>query len=194
MIKNLPASAGDAGDMGSIPGLERSPGEGNGDLTPVFLSGESHGHRSLVGCRPWSHEESDITEHTHTHICIRKSLTIFYQRPSNFKFISAYCWLNIAHIVVDLRLSWLLFLFRAFTRNSGRVVEFLCKSVVFLHSCVVVYCSFALSEETMVGICLGNRRLELSVGSRDHCMKEEGSPPNYFLTISGQYRLVLRGV
>ena len=30
MVKNLPASAGDIRDMGSIPGLGRSPGEGNG--------------------------------------------------------------------------------------------------------------------------------------------------------------------
>ena len=31
MVKNLPASAGDARDVGSIPGLARSPGEGNGN-------------------------------------------------------------------------------------------------------------------------------------------------------------------
>ena len=31
MVKNLPASAGDIRDMGSIPGLGRSPGEGNGN-------------------------------------------------------------------------------------------------------------------------------------------------------------------
>ena len=31
MVKNLLASAGDAGDMGSIPVLERSPGGGNGN-------------------------------------------------------------------------------------------------------------------------------------------------------------------
>ena len=29
-VKNLPANAGDVGDMGSIPGFRRSPGEGNG--------------------------------------------------------------------------------------------------------------------------------------------------------------------
>ena len=29
--KNLPASAGDAGDTGSIPGLGRSPGGGHGN-------------------------------------------------------------------------------------------------------------------------------------------------------------------
>ena len=31
MVKNLPASAGDAKDMGSIPGSRRSPGVGNGN-------------------------------------------------------------------------------------------------------------------------------------------------------------------
>ena len=30
MVKNRPASAGDARDMGSIPGSGRSPGVGNG--------------------------------------------------------------------------------------------------------------------------------------------------------------------
>ena len=31
VIKNLPANARNTGDAGSIPGLERSPGEGNGN-------------------------------------------------------------------------------------------------------------------------------------------------------------------
>ena len=31
MAKNMPANAGDIGDPGSTPGLERSPGEGNGN-------------------------------------------------------------------------------------------------------------------------------------------------------------------
>ena len=38
--------------------------------TPVFLPGEFHGERSLVGYSPWSHKELDTTErltHTHTH-------------------------------------------------------------------------------------------------------------------------------
>ena len=37
--KNLPANAG---DVGSSPGLERPPGEGNGKPTPVFLPGKFH--------------------------------------------------------------------------------------------------------------------------------------------------------
>ena len=38
--------------------------------TPVILSGEFHGQRSLVGYSPWDRKESDTTEqltHTHTH-------------------------------------------------------------------------------------------------------------------------------
>ena len=32
VVKNPPANAGDAGNTGSTPGLERSPGGGNGNL------------------------------------------------------------------------------------------------------------------------------------------------------------------
>ena len=35
--------------------------------TPVLLPGKSHGQRSLVGCSPWGHEESDTTEWLHFH-------------------------------------------------------------------------------------------------------------------------------
>ena len=37
--------------------------------TPVLLPGKSHGWRSLVGCRPWSREESDTTERFPFHFC-----------------------------------------------------------------------------------------------------------------------------
>ena len=30
-----------------------------------FLPGESHGQRSMVGCSPWGHKESDTTERLH---------------------------------------------------------------------------------------------------------------------------------
>ncbi|KAB0369215.1 hypothetical protein FD755_019220, partial [Muntiacus reevesi] len=36
--------------------------------TPVFLPGESHGQRSLVGYSPQGHKESDTTERLHFHI------------------------------------------------------------------------------------------------------------------------------
>ena len=41
-----------------------------GMATPVFLSGEFHGQRSLVGYSPWGCKESDtteVTEHVSTH-------------------------------------------------------------------------------------------------------------------------------
>ena len=57
-------SACDVGDLGSIPRLGRFPGEGNGKPTPVFLPGESHGQRSLVGYSPWGHKELDMAEVT----------------------------------------------------------------------------------------------------------------------------------
>ena len=37
---------------------------------PVLLPGKSHGWRSLVGCRPWGHEESDMTERLHFHFSL----------------------------------------------------------------------------------------------------------------------------
>ena len=49
MVKNPLANAG---DTGSIPGLERSPGKGNGNI-PVFLPEKSHGQGSLVDYTPW---------------------------------------------------------------------------------------------------------------------------------------------
>ena len=49
MVKNLPTNVG---DVGSIPGLGRPGGGGNGNPTPVFLSGGPHGQRSLVGYSP----------------------------------------------------------------------------------------------------------------------------------------------
>ena len=43
VIKNLPANAGDIRDVGSIPWRRAWL------ATPAFLSGESHGQRSLAG-------------------------------------------------------------------------------------------------------------------------------------------------
>ena len=56
--------------------------------TPVFLPGEYHGQRSLVGCSPWGPTESDTTEATCggggrtriVRICVFVICTIFRQR------------------------------------------------------------------------------------------------------------------
>ena len=49
VVKNWPANAG---EVGSIPGLGGSLGR-KWQPTLVFLPGESHGQRSLVGYSPW---------------------------------------------------------------------------------------------------------------------------------------------
>ena len=48
VIKNLPASAGDIRDMGLITWVGKIPQRRKWQPTPVLLSGESHGQRSLA--------------------------------------------------------------------------------------------------------------------------------------------------
>ena len=54
-------------DLRSVPGMGRSPEEGDDNPTPVFLPGKSHGQRSLAGYNPFGRKELDTTERlTHT--------------------------------------------------------------------------------------------------------------------------------
>ena len=63
VVKNLPASAGDVRDAGSIPGSGRSPGGGNG--TPLRYSClENPRDRGAWGATVHRVTESDVTEAT----------------------------------------------------------------------------------------------------------------------------------
>ena len=64
VVKNLPSSAEDARDVGSIPESGRCLGEGNGNPLQYFLPGKSHGQRSLVGSSVVDGvaKESDLTQ------------------------------------------------------------------------------------------------------------------------------------
>ena len=53
VVKNMPANGG---DVGLIPRLGRSPGEGNSNPLQYAFLGKSHGHRSLV-----AYKESEVT-------------------------------------------------------------------------------------------------------------------------------------
>ena len=55
-------SACNAGDLGSIPGLGRSPGGGHGNPLQYSCLENPHGQRSLVGYSPRSLKQSDLTE------------------------------------------------------------------------------------------------------------------------------------
>ena len=62
-------SACSAGGPGLIPGLGRSPGEGNDNpLQYSCLENSMDRERSLAGYSPWSHKELDMTEWL-THTC-----------------------------------------------------------------------------------------------------------------------------
>ena len=67
--KNKPNSGGsdskesacNAGDLDLIPGLGRSPGRGHGNPFQYSCLENPHGQRSLAGCSPWGHKESEAT-------------------------------------------------------------------------------------------------------------------------------------
>ena len=51
-----------AGNLGSIPGLGRSPGGGHGNPLQYSCLENPHGQRSLEDYSPWGHKELDMTE------------------------------------------------------------------------------------------------------------------------------------
>ena len=56
VVKNPPANAGDAENIGSIPGSRRSPGEGNGNPLQYSCLENPVDRRSLVGHSPCGHK------------------------------------------------------------------------------------------------------------------------------------------
>ena len=64
--------------MGSIPGLGRSPDEGNDNPLQYACLEKSHGQRNLVGYSPWGLKESDKTEQLNKfQVYSKKNLKIF---------------------------------------------------------------------------------------------------------------------
>ena len=61
MLKNPPAKAG---NVGSIPGLGRSPGKGNGNPLQYSCLEYSTARGAWQAPCPWGRKESDMTEHT----------------------------------------------------------------------------------------------------------------------------------
>ena len=67
MVKNPPADVGDERDMGSIPGLGRSPGEGNVNPLQYSSLGNPTDRGAWQATVHGGHKESDATEHAHTY-------------------------------------------------------------------------------------------------------------------------------
>ena len=53
--------------LGFDPWVGKIPWRSAWQTTPVFMPGESHGQRSLVGSSPWGPKESDMTERLTLH-------------------------------------------------------------------------------------------------------------------------------
>ena len=60
--KESTCKAGDTGDSGSVPGLGRFPGGGNGNPLQYSCQKKFHGQRSLVGYSPWGRKELNTPE------------------------------------------------------------------------------------------------------------------------------------
>ena len=94
LAQTVKASVCNAGDPGSIPGFDpwvwKIPWRRKWQPTPVFLPGESHGQRSLVGYSPRGRKESDMTERLHFHFQLRfSSLEAEAKKENLFKM--SYC-------------------------------------------------------------------------------------------------------
>ena len=95
MVKNLPANAGDVRDMGSTPGLGRSPGEGHGNplqysclenpvdqgawWTTVHRAAKSWAQLNQLSV----HTRARAHTHTHTHTEAMQSTTHPTPPPTN---------------------------------------------------------------------------------------------------------------
>ena len=73
--KESTCNAGDAGDMGLIPGSGRSPGGGHGNPLQYSCLENPLDRESLAGYNPWGGKQSDTTKHArlHTHILAKCS-------------------------------------------------------------------------------------------------------------------------
>ena len=67
VVKNLPANAGDVRDTGSTHGSGRSSGGEHGNPLQYSCLENPPEQRSLVGCSPQGHKESNVTEVTAQH-------------------------------------------------------------------------------------------------------------------------------
>ena len=67
MVKNLPASVGDTGDVGRIPGSGRSPGEGNGNPFQYSCLANAM-DRGAWWADVHGVTESDTAEHSGSHL------------------------------------------------------------------------------------------------------------------------------
>ena len=108
-------SACNAGNLGSIPGLETSSGGGHGNPLKYSCLENLHGQGSLAGYSPWGCKESDTTEHLSTaslyiifiHLSVSGYLDCFYilaivNNPSVNIGLHASFWISVFVFILDI--------------------------------------------------------------------------------------------
>ena len=112
------ASVYDAGDLGSIPGLGRSFGEGNGNPLQYYCLENPMDKRSLVGYSPWGCKESDMTERLHdfTNVIIWKKNITFAKLSSELQLIFIRLF---SFLILNFKSIFMYYLYKYFIRFAS---------------------------------------------------------------------------
>ena len=89
--RGFPGGSGSLPDTGFNLWVGKIPWRRKWQPTPVFLHGESHGQRSLVGYSPWGGKESDITKRLNSNNIV--SIRSWMSNPSgqNVEVLASNC-------------------------------------------------------------------------------------------------------
>ena len=112
------ASVYDAGDLGSIPGLGRSFGEGNGNPLQYYCLENPMDKRSLVGYSPWGCKKSDTTERLHdfTNVIIWKKNITFAKLSSELQLIFIRLF---SFLILNFKSIFMYYLYKYFIRFAS---------------------------------------------------------------------------
>ena len=91
------------GRLGLSPWLEKIPWKREWPPTPVFLPGEPHGQRSLVGYSPWGHKKSDTTEQLTVWLFIESLNVCLLQISVLFSTVWPICWSKFKRTLITIR-------------------------------------------------------------------------------------------
>ena len=139
VVKNLPAAARDARDMGSIPGLGRSSGGGNGNPLQYSCLGNPMDKGAWWAAVCKGRKESDsteATEHTRTYVIKYFSTAWFLMAVEYFFFFFP----SYSHFNFYMLTNWGLFLKYSFCSGGCRafhiiLIQTLVQSILhILHS------------------------------------------------------------
>ena len=98
-----------AGDLGSIPGLERFPGGGHGTPLQYSCLENPHRQRILAGYRVWGHKELDMTEWLSTQYSVGPTnyVWILYFTPACYSFLIIHLFLFLIFFIYFI--EWLVY-------------------------------------------------------------------------------------